>query len=246
MRLRFYAELNDFLARAYRRQEFGVRCARSATVKHTIEALGVPHTEVELILVDGAPVGFGRRLRQDERVSVYPHFASIALAPARRPARRERFIADAHLGGLARLLRMAGFDALYRNDYDDREIVSIAAQQRRIVLTRDRDLLKHRAVERGCYIYATLPLRQFSELVRRLDLGPAIRPFARCLQCNAPLRVVAKDELRDRLPPSVALRQTRFTACPVCRRVFWPGTHWQRMRELLGAAAPADRAEEAP
>lgn len=242
-RFRFYAELNEFLSPEQRRREFCVPCAQAATTKHMIEALGVPHTEVELILVDGQAAGFDRRLRSGERVSVYPHFATFDVSSLLRlrepPPAGRRFIADAHLGGLARLLRMAGFDTLYRNDYADQEIVLLAARQGRIVLTRDRELLKRRAVTHGCYIHADQPAQQFGELLHRLDLARCLRPLTRCLLCNTRLRAIAKDRLGDRLPPSVRARQTRFALCRVCRRVFWPGSHWRRMRELLAAALSA-------
>lgn len=138
---RFYEELNDFLARPLRRREFDHACMRGASVKHAIEALGVPHTEVELILVNGESAPFGRMLEDGDRVAVYPTFEAIDIRPLLRvraaPLRVTRFIADAHLGGLAQLLRLAGFDTLYDNHYPDDLIEAIAARDARIVLTRD-------------------------------------------------------------------------------------------------------------
>jgi hypothetical protein len=111
---RFYEELNDFLPPARRKREFSVPCARAATAKHMIEALGVPHTEVEVVLVNGESVGFERLLRDGDRVAVYPKFEALDITPLLRvrqaPLRTTHFLADAHLGGLARLLRLAGFD----------------------------------------------------------------------------------------------------------------------------------------
>ncbi|MFZ4537956.1 Mut7-C RNAse domain-containing protein [Propionivibrio sp.] len=237
---RFYEELNDFLPPEWRRQEFSAPCARAATTKHMIEALGVPHTEVELILVNGESVGLDHLLKDGDRVSIYPRFEAFDITPLmrvrERPLRVTRFIADAHLGGLARLLRMAGFDTLYRNDYQDREIAQIAGQQGRIVLTRDRDLLKHRAVTHGCYVHAIKPAQQLSEIMQRLDLARSMQPFTLCLQCNAPLHSIAKEDVLERLPPSVRTNHTRFTTCHLCQRIFWPGTHWERMRELVDAS----------
>ncbi len=158
---RFYEELNDFLAPERRRREFSAPCARAATTKHMIEALGVPHTEVELILVNGESVGFDRLLQDGDRVAVYPRFEALDITPLlrlrERPLRVTRFVADAHLGGLAHMLRMAGFDTLYRNDYRDREIADIAEREGRIILTRDRELLKYRGVTHGCYVHALNP-----------------------------------------------------------------------------------------
>lgn len=154
---RFYEELNDFLAPEHRRCEFETRCARAATVKHMIEALGVPHTEVELVLVNGESVGFDRLLRDGDRVSVYPRFETFDITPLLRvrpqPLRQTRFIAVAHLGGLAHLLRLTGFDTLYDNGYDDPEIVAIAEREGRIALTRDRELLKRRTLTHGCFVH---------------------------------------------------------------------------------------------
>ena len=150
---RFYEELNDFLAPERRKQEFTAPCARAATVKHMIEALGVPHTEVEIILVNGESVGFDRLIADGDRVAVYPKFEALDVTPLlrlrERPLRETRLVADAHLGGLAHLLRMAGFDTLYRNDFDDREIVDLSVAEDRIVLTRDRELLKLREITHG-------------------------------------------------------------------------------------------------
>lgn len=240
---RFYEELNDFLAPDRRRQEFACPCARAATTKHMIEALGVPHTEVELVLVNGVSVGFDLILEDGDRVAVFPKFEMIDITPVLRvrehPLRVMRFIADAHLGGLAHLLRMAGFDTLFDNNYRDDEIEAIA-REARIVLTRDRELLKRRSITHGCYVHALKPPQQLYEIFERLDLACSARPFTLCLECNAPLRPIEKAEVLQRLPPSVRERFERFSTCDVCQRVFWEGSHWRRMRSLLDACIPAD------
>jgi uncharacterized protein with PIN domain len=245
---RFYAELNDFIAPGRRGRERDFACAVDASVKHVIEALGVPHTEVELILVNGVAVGFAERLRQGDRVSVYPKFEAFDISPLLRlrphPLRVTRFVADAHLGGLARLLRMAGFDTLYHNAFDDAELVRIAERDGRIVLSRDRDLLKRRDVSHGCYVHALQPAAQLREIFARLDLAGSMRPLSLCLECNAPLRPVDPADaapLLDAVPPRVRRRHQRFSTCDVCRRVFWEGSHWQRMRQRLALAAAAQR-----
>lgn len=233
----FHEELNDFLPSERRGREFPVPCARNATTKHMIEALGVPHTEVELILVNGESVGFDRLLRDGDQVAVYPRFDSLAIKPLLRlrewPLPVIHFVADSHLGGLARLLRMAGFDTLYRNDYLDSAIAEIAGRERRIVLTRDRDLLKQRGISHGCYVHSLKPARQFAEIVARLDLARNFRPFTLCLECNAPVRAIKKRSIFGDLPPSINARHEYFTVCDLCGRVFWEGSHWQRMRQLL-------------
>ena len=236
-RFRFYEELNDFLPRERRGREFACRCAQQATAKHMIEALGVPHTEVELVLVNGESVGFATLLREGDRVSVYPKFEAFDITPLLRvraqPLRVTRFIADAHLGGLARLLRMTGFDTLYDNHFRDDEIERLASAEARIVLTRDRGLLMRRSITHGCYLHALRPAQQLREVFARLDLARSARPFTRCLACNAPLRAVDKAQVAAVLPPRVRERQQRFSACEGCGRVFWEGSHWERMRALI-------------
>lgn len=236
---RFYEELNDFLPALRRKTDFSCRCAEAATTKHMIEALGVPHTEVELILVNGESVGFERRIDDGDRIAVYPRFEALDITPLlrvrERPLREVKMIADAHLGGLARLLRMAGFDTLYDNNYADRAIVDRALADRRIVLTRDRELLKVKRLTHGCYVHALKPELQLHEIMQRLDLVQHLHPFSRCLKCNVLLRPVAKAEIIDRLPASVSARHQHFTTCDGCGRLYWRGSHWERMQRLLHA-----------
>jgi uncharacterized protein with PIN domain len=237
---RFYGELNVFVAPARRQQAFACRCAQAATAKHMIEALGVPHTEVELLLVNGTPALFDHLLCDGDRVAAYPRFASIdseTLPPLRPPLPLvRRFVADAHLGGLARLLRMAGFDTLYDNNFDDDEIEAIAFSDNRIVLTRDRELLKRRSIVHGRYVHTLGPAAQLTEVVERLGLGSRAAPFTLCLHCNAPLRAVEKALVQDQLPPTVRAHHHEFSTCDRCHRVYWKGSHWKRMGALLAAS----------
>jgi uncharacterized protein len=240
---RFYEELNDFLPPERRKQEFDSPCARAATTKHMIEALGVPHTEVELILVNGVSVDFDRILQDGDRVAVYPKCEALDITPLLRvrtyPLRHLRFVADAHVGGLARLLRMAGFDTLYDNNFHDEEIATLSVAEERIVLTRDRELLKRREITHGCYLHALKPTEQFREIVARLDLRRSMRPFSLCLNCNMPLRAVAKTEVKQRVPEGILDRYEHFMTCDHCHGVFWEGSHWQRMQALLAGLLPA-------
>ncbi|NWG32223.1 MAG: Mut7-C ubiquitin/RNAse domain-containing protein [Rhodocyclaceae bacterium] len=237
---RFYAELNDFLTPERRQRAFTARLARAATAKHMIEACGVPHTEVAFIFVNGEPADFSTLLADGDRIAVYPAFAHPDLAPHAPldapPPGKPRFIADCHLGGLARLLRMAGFDTAYRNDYDDREIARLSDRELRIVLTRDLELLKLRTIRHGAYVHALKAEAQFAEIVRRFALLPHFTPFSRCLLCNTELIDVDKESVLDRLPPAVRERQQQFRRCPDCERIYWPGSHWERMRLKLATA----------
>ncbi|SFD98587.1 Mut7-C RNAse domain-containing protein [Massilia yuzhufengensis] len=247
---RFHAQLNAFLPRERRQQEFALPCARDATVKHIIEALGVPHTEVGLLLVNGEQAGFDQRLDDGDRVGVYPSFGTAEDGPLQQlrvwPAGRLRFVADAHLGALARLLRMAGYDTLYDNHYHDDEIERVARAEGRVLLTRDRELLKRRTVELGCYLHAIDPPAQLRELFARLRLAGDVRAFSLCLHCNQPLRPASKAEVLDRLPPRVAATHEDFTTCDQCCRVYWNGSHHERMRTLLEGVARTSTDVELP
>ncbi len=234
---RFYAELGDFLPRARRGVTFPCEFQGGPSVKDVVESLGVPHTEVELLLADGEPVDFSWILRDGARVSVYPVFRSIDVGPVARvrPAslREIRFVADGHLGRLARHLRMLGLDTAWQRDACDEEIAQVAAAQDRIVLTRNLGLLKRRRVTRGYYVRELEPRRQLPEVVRRFDLARSIAPFSRCLRCNALLEAVRKEDVAGGLPPRVRERHDAYRRCPSCGRVYWAGSHRQSMERLV-------------
>lgn len=234
---RFYAELNDLLPVAKRYVTFTHCFEYPASVKDTIESLGVPHTEVDLILVNGESVDFSYLIQAGDRISVYPVFESIDIAPLVRlrpqPLREPRFVLDTHLGRLARYLRMLGFDTLYRNDYADAELARISAQEHRILLTRDPGLLKRSVVTHGYWIRESDPHRQTREVLARFDLFEAIAPFTRCLRCNALLQPVPKEVILDRLPRMTKEGYDEYHLCPACCRVYWKGTHYRRMQQLI-------------
>ena len=237
---RFYEELNDFLSPGRRKKSFCYGFADNATVKQAIEALGVPHTEVELILVNGAPVDFSHRLEDGDRVSVYPVFESLDVTPLVKlrpePLRVIRFLTDAHLGALAKRLRLLGFDTRHAGDLTDAEIVSLSVAERRLLLTRDRELLKRKQVSHGCYIRQTDPGLQLDYVIQRLDLRRAARPFSRCIECNGALEESTATAVADRIPGDVARRFDRFWICADCRRVYWRGSHYRSLsRRVVGA-----------
>jgi len=234
--LRFYGELNDFLSPEQRRKAFAHPLLLSASVKDVIESLGVPHTEVDLILVNTAPVGFRYRVRTGDYISVYPAFTSVdvlSLLRLRAPLNDIRFVVDTHLGRLATYLRMLGFDALYETSCDDQELSRISARETRILLTRDLGLLRRGEVNYGYFVRATEPRRQLREVLRRFHLFHSAAPFERCLRCNAQLRPIAKESILDRLPPRTAECYHEFQICPACGRLYWPGSHYEHMRRLL-------------
>lgn len=234
---RFYAELNDLLPTDQRQVTFTHSFAHPSSIKDVIEALGVPHTEIDLILVNGESVDFSYLVQDGDRISVYPVFESIDITSLVRvrpqPLREPRFVLDTHLGRLARYLRMLGFDTLYRNDYNDAELARLASVEHRILLTRDPGLLKRSVVTHGYWIRASDPQRQAREVVERFDLFAAIVPFARCLRCNTRLQSVHKEDILDRLPPMTQGVYDEFHFCPSCDRIYWKGSHYRRMLQLI-------------
>ena len=236
---RFYEELNDFLPRHRHKSAFDYPFKGTPAVKDIIQAIGVPHSEVDLILVDDRSVDFSHQLKGGERVAVYPVFERLDIGPVNRlrprPLRDPRFVLDVHLGTLARYLRLLGFDCRYRNDYDDPTIVAIAVAERRIILTRDIGILKHSAVTHGHWLRATQPRQQLFEVVRAFDLKDRFAPFSRCLVCNGLLEAVAKEQVQERLPPRVRRSFETFLRCRDCDKLYWTGSHYHRLRELVAA-----------
>ncbi len=239
-RFRFYAELNDFLPPERRFREFTREFLDIATVKDHIESFGVPHTEVDLILVNGQPEDFAYRVQDGDRVSVYPVFEAFDIAGLTRlrpePLREPRFVLDIHLGRLAAYLRMIGFNTLYRNCSTDEQLARISRDEQRILLTRDVGLLKRGAVTHGYFVRETQARRQLAEIVRRFDLARLMRPFSRCLRCNGVLEDAAKEAILDQLPPRAAELYDEFRRCPACHGVYWKGGHFKRMQKLVEAA----------
>ncbi len=245
---RFYAELNDFLPKEMRMVEFPYDFAGKQSVKHLIEAAGVPHTEVDLVLANGASVEFSYVPVDGDRISVYPVFESFDVALVSRvraqPLRQMRFVLDSHLGRLAVYLRMLGFDTLYRGDYGDDELARISLNEGRVLLTRDRDLLMRAAVTRGYFVRQRNWREQLVEVVRRFDLARGSKPLTRCLLCNEPLLPVDRESVAGLVPPRSLRHCDEFWQCPGCRRVYWNGSHHSRMRlfvdQILTSASRPD------
>jgi uncharacterized protein len=238
--LRVYGALNDFLRPVLRHATLVCDFAGGGSVKDCVEALGVPHPEIDLIVVNNQPVAFTYRVCEGDRIAVYPPFRMLDLGDVPHlcpPAQaRARFIADVHLGRLTAYLRLAGFDTEYRNDYSDSDIAGISASDDRAVLTRDVGLLKHRVVTRGYFLRQTHPASQLIEVLRRFDLAGQAAPFSRCVRCNETLRQVPKDRIEHLLPPRTREQYRDFSRCPACARIFWQGSHYARMSAFLEIA----------
>jgi uncharacterized protein with PIN domain len=249
--IRFYAELNDHLPRGQQFRTIQKELLVPASVKDMIESFGVPHTEVDLVLVNGEFADFSRLVRNGDRVAVYPVFETLDIAPVSRlrpqPLREPKFVLDVHLGKLAGYLRMLGFDTVYSNSASDPQLVSISVEQGRILLTRDRGLLKHSPVTRGYWLRETDSRRQVVEIIERFELARLLRPFTRCVVCNQSLHPVPKSEVQDRVPARVWESYEEFRLCEGCGRVYWYGSHARRMSEWInrlreGIGPPASSA----
>jgi len=245
---RFYGDLANFLTASEVTETSPL--PEVTTVKDAVEARGVPHVELGLVLVDGEPAGLDHRLNGGERVAVYPRVAPDGLVPdgaigpsGPGPA---RFALDGHLGTLARRMRLLGLDTWYRRDVDDADLVALAGAEDRTVLTRDVELLKRSAVERGAWIRATDPERQILEVVDRFALGAEIDPYTRCLRCNGSLRPATADEVAG-APAGARERGTDFTVCADCGHLYWRGGHAAALDAVIARVlAHCDRRASAP
>jgi hypothetical protein len=234
---RFYEELNDFLPVGRRKVSFMQPFQGCPAVRDVIQAIGVPHTAIDLVLVDGRSVDFAHRLQGGERVAVYPVFERLDIGPLLRlrplPLRRTRFILDVHLGKLARYLRMLGFDCAYRSNWDDPEIIDRALAEQRIILTRDIGILKQKRVSHGYWLRSAEPEQQMIEVVEALDLRSRLQPFTRCLECNGKIDRVGREALAGFVEADIAARFDRFWQCASCRKVYWRGSHYERMLQAV-------------
>jgi hypothetical protein len=223
--LHFSGRLQDFLAAGRRGMPAEVSCRGGASLKHVIEALGVPHPEVGRAEVNGAAADLSRRLRGGDRAVLFPAEGEARAEP--------RFLADVHLGRLVRYLRLLGFDTSYSTRAGDRELAARSAREERILLTRDRGLLFRACVRDGYYVRASDAREQVQEVARRYLLRDKVRPFVRCLRCNGELARVEKSEVLARIPPKTRAWLDEYWRCPDCDQLFWPGSHHARMLEFL-------------
>ena len=239
--IRFYGDLQALAWDVDRGGEVRVPVQRPRSGKDAIESCGVPHTEVDLVLVNGDSVGFAHHAGAGDRVSVYPPFASLDVPSAVRAAPLEpvAFLLDVHLGQLARRLRLLGLDTAYRNDADDEELAAESVAQRRWLLTRDRGLLMRSAVTHGYLIRTTDPREQVHEVMRRFHLYGVVRPLTRCANCNGLLAPVAKDDIAHLLEPATRRDHDAFVQCGDCGQLYWEGSHLGELHAFLDEVAGA-------
>ena len=237
IRIRFYQLLNDFIAPVLNAIEIIHILDRKASVKDMIESFNVPHPEVELILVNGIAVNFSYIVQDGDSIQVYPTDGNPeveSLLPLRPELSKSPiFVVDANLGKLARYLRLLGFDCLYRNDFGDAAVATIASEQQRTVLTRDRSLLQRRIITHGYFVRSDMPKIQTREVLKRFDLYPLIKPLTRCAHCNGKLTETGKQEIEHHLEPLTRKYYEKFLICLQCGQIYWQGGHCVRIKRLI-------------
>lgn len=234
---RLYEELNDFLPPVRRKQDFEAVFKGRESVKDMIEGLGVPHTEVDLILVNGVSVDFEYILQDRDRVSVYPVFESLDIRNVTHlrevPLRETRFIADVNIGDVVKCMRALGLDVYCDSTLSPRDIIRISLEEKRTILTKSRNLLKHREVVRGIYIRPGTTVQQIRRIIDFLSLREIVVPFSRCLVCNSSLVKVSKESVWERIPPKARNFYDDYSSCSVCGRIYWQGGHFARIKKVV-------------
>lgn len=223
----FHNILNDFLPTVKKHKPIGYTGRSPATVKDVIEAIGVPHVEIGKIRINGTLVSFSYRLQPNDVIEVLP-FETAATSPSPLA-----FLLDVHLGKLARLLRLLGFNTHYQTDYDDARIVALSLEQNSVVLTRDVGLLKHKVLRYGYWLRSQNPEEQVKEVVSRFALWDSIRPFSRCMACNGFIVKVEKETIQDTIPPGTRAYFQEFYRCGQCHKIYWKGTHYHKMLNFI-------------
>lgn len=237
LQLRFYEELNDFIPPERRKVSFIHSVPQKTSIKDLIESLGVPHTEVEVILVNGKSVDFNYLVHDQDYISVYPVFEAfdvselIRLRP--KPLRTPRFILDVHLGKLARYLRLLGFDVIYENNLTDETIIQRSKKEHRIVLTRDIGILKNRSITHGHWMHNTNPEKQVEEVLMHFQLTKQCRPLTRCLMCNGLLKKVDKLKIIQDIPELAKKYYQTFMQCQSCKKIYWEGSHYIKLKNWV-------------
>jgi uncharacterized protein len=234
VRLNFHGDLGFFLRRRSAQLTIERQLGERTSVKDVVESCGVPHPEVDLILVGDQPVDFAYVLDRDAAIDIYPVGSEVTFFPDNRLQAKEikKFVSDGHLGKLIRDLRLLGTDVLYDSVAEDRQLLELAGAEDRALLTRDRRLLMHAIVRHGYYLRSQDPLEQTIEVLRRFQL-PTLAPFTRCLLCNAALKSVQKADVIERLEPFTKIYYEQFRQCTGCGQVYWPGSHFEKLETRI-------------
>jgi uncharacterized protein with PIN domain len=235
VRLILHGDLDFFLRSAARGRSIERPLSEKTSVKDVIESCGMPHPEVDLILVNGQPVDFQFGIASAADIELYPVGTPSTKFKDKRlqVVTTAKFVADGHLGGLVRDLRLLGFDVAYDPQAEDRQLLDIMKRDNRALLTRDRRLLMHAVVKTGYCPRSQNADEQTVEVIRRFDLLGSIAVFTRCLRCNARLRKVSKSEVIERLEPLTKIYYEQFRRCTGCGQIYWAGSHFSKLQKRL-------------
>ncbi len=235
--IRFYGNLKDLIIPS-KRIRYDVHFKVSPGIKDVIESEGVPHTEVGLIIVNGLSAGWKYRLQNNDQIAVYPFFKNIEINNLSKVLEKGypagRFILDVHLGRLVKHLRILGFDASYNPEWDDNTIIELSNREKRIILTRDRGILKNGLVRFGYLVRSIYPQEQLRQVLDRFDLWDSLYPLIRCLECNGEIVSVPAETVKEVLEENTKKYFNDFYQCSSCGKVYWKGTHYERMKKDIG------------
>jgi hypothetical protein len=243
--LSFHQQLNDFLPVEQRETQINYVLNAPRSVKDLIESIGVPHVEIDLIIVNGESVDFNYLVKEGDDISVYPVLDSAQISQHKtlstlplkhchpKPWHKSKFVLDVHLGKLACYLRMLGFDTLYRNDYDDPTLARISVAEHRILLTCDLQLLFRKHLTHGYFVRSRQPQQQLREIIVHYDLFKQPKPFSRCMRCNGKIHPVAKQGIAARLSDATKKYYDDFYICEDCENIYWKGSHYQKMQKMI-------------
>jgi len=235
--LRFYEELNDYLPEGKQKRWFEYRFSGSPSIREVLHESGVPESDVDLVLVNSKSRDFDYLVKDGDHISFYPVFELLDISCLNelrdKPLRAPIFICDAHLGRLARYLRMLGFDTVYSNKIMPEEVIEVSKKDCRIILSKNIRLARNEEVNRSFWIRSDDPLEQLRDLIHKLDLLSLFNPLTRCLECNNKIEPVRKEEIMDRLQPKTARYFKEFYLCPSCNKIYWKGSHYEHMMEFI-------------
>lgn len=225
VRLLIPEELQMFVGSSSSAAAVNVQCCPHQTVKDIADSIGIPHVEIGAYMINGTAV--------EESHKPYDGDTIILKTSTACPLGRPQFILDVHLGTLVRYMRILGFDVLFNADFDDCTIAETAFREGRVVLTRDRGLLKRKIVVYGYWLRSQDPKEQLQEVSRRFVLGKWVSPLTRCARCNGLLTVVSKDRVLNRIPPKTRGYCSEYRQCSACGQLYWKGTHYPRIAQII-------------
>jgi uncharacterized protein len=236
--IRFYEELNRLLSPYLQKKDFTFQIESKTSIQQLLDKLNIPLSIIDLILVNGVSAGLKCQLNDGDRISIYPVFETFNIAPLSllhvKPLRRLRFICDDHLGKLAKYMRALGFDVLYNNNFQNHQVIDTSIEQKRIILTKDKLLIKNHRITRAYLVKESDSRKQLSEIVLYFDLFGCIDPLSRCLRCNNCVQPATKESIKNYVPASILNMHDCFKQCDSCKRIYWMGSHYDSMMNWIG------------